>query len=280
MPRHIACLTFDFDALSIWIARGMLSPTSISRGEFGVIGAKRILALLAKYEIKATWFVPGHTIETYPDACKAIVDAGHEIGNHGWTHRSTLEMSEAEEEAELLRANEAVRKLIKRNPLGYRSPIWDLTPNTVKLLVKHGFLYESNLMASDYMPFRTRRDDKIELQKPAVFGPETPLIEIPVSWSLDDAPHFELVRTPNWVQPGLMNAEAVLGNWLNDFRYMTETTEWGALTYTCHPYCIGRGHRMRMLEQLIKGLIEMRATFLPMHVVAEEFEKRSPFKQA
>ncbi|MBS0219638.1 MAG: polysaccharide deacetylase [Proteobacteria bacterium] len=280
MPRHIACLTFDFDALSTWIARGMMSPTSISRGEFGVIGARRILKLLSKYDIKSTWFVPGHTIETYPEASKAIADAGHEIANHGWTHRSPLGMSAEEEETELLRANDSIKRLIGKKPVGYRSPIWDLTPNTVKLLVRHQFLYESNLMANDYTPFRTRTDDKIELLEPAVFGPETPLIEIPVSWSLDDAPHFELVRTPNWVQPGLMQAEAVLSNWLNDFRYLTDTEEWGALTYTCHPYCIGRGHRIRMLEQLIRGLLEMGATFLPMHVLADEFDKRAPFKRA
>jgi len=76
MPRHLVCLTFDFDVVSGWIARGMTTPTPISRGEMGLIGAKRILALLARHDIRTTWFVPGHTIESFPDAAKEVVDAG------------------------------------------------------------------------------------------------------------------------------------------------------------------------------------------------------------
>ncbi len=84
--HHLVCLTFDFDALSIWMARGSVTPTPVSRGEFGVVGAERILALLSRQDIAATWFVPGHTIETYPEICARIHRAGHEIGNHGYLH--------------------------------------------------------------------------------------------------------------------------------------------------------------------------------------------------
>jgi len=86
MARHIVCLSFDFDALSGWIARGLTTPTPISRGEFGVVGAQRLLALLKKHAIQSTWFIPGVTIETYPEVCERIVDQGHETGHHGWTH--------------------------------------------------------------------------------------------------------------------------------------------------------------------------------------------------
>ena len=105
MKKHIVCLSFDFDALSIWISRGMTTPLPISRGEFGVIGARRILKLLDKFGIKATWFIPGHTVETFPEPCREIHQAGHEIGNHGWTHQSPLQMSREQERDELLRAN-------------------------------------------------------------------------------------------------------------------------------------------------------------------------------
>ena len=78
MTKHIVCLTFDFDGISGWIARGQTSPSPISRGEFGPrVGAPRLLALLRKYGIRSSWYVPGHTIETFPDAVKAVVDAGH-----------------------------------------------------------------------------------------------------------------------------------------------------------------------------------------------------------
>ena len=141
LKKHIVCLSFDFDALSIWISREMTSPLPLSRGEFGVIGARRILGLLDKFDIKATWFIPGHTIETYPEACRDIHRAGHEIGNHGWTHRSPLQMPKAEEEAELRRANETVRRLIGAYPTGYRSPVWDMSEHTVDLLLSLGFAY-------------------------------------------------------------------------------------------------------------------------------------------
>jgi peptidoglycan-N-acetylglucosamine deacetylase len=90
MPRHLVCLTFDFDALSLWIARGMTTPTPISQGEFGAVGAERILALLASHAIPATWFIPGHTIETYPALCTRIYAAGHEIGHHGYAHEAPV----------------------------------------------------------------------------------------------------------------------------------------------------------------------------------------------
>src|SRR3954467_4823562 len=88
MKRSIVCLTFDFDAISGWISRGMTSPGPISRGEFGPhVGVPRLLELLERYGIRSTWFIPGHTLETYPEQCRRIADAGHEIGHHGWTHR-------------------------------------------------------------------------------------------------------------------------------------------------------------------------------------------------
>jgi peptidoglycan/xylan/chitin deacetylase (PgdA/CDA1 family) len=277
MKKHIVCLSFDFDALSIWISRGMTTPLPISRGEFGVIAAGRILALLNRFGIKATWFVPGHTAETFPDATLAIHHAGHEIGNHGWTHQSPLEMSRDQEREELLRANDTLKRLTGNLPLGYRSPVWDASENTIDLLLDNGFRYASNGMANDYSPYRARVGDVITMYEPAKFGRTTPLIEIPVSWSLDDAPHFEVVRTPNWIQPGLSNAGLVADNWMADFDYMRDHVDWGVLTYTFHPYCIGRGHRMIALEKLISYLQASGAVFMTMTDVAAEFEHREPY---
>jgi len=266
MSRHIACLTFDFDAMSGMIANGLTSPTPISRGEFGVVGVRRILALLAEHRIKATFFIPGVVIGTYPEACKDIVAGGHEIGHHGWTHVPPAKMTREEEEAGLVRGNDAIRALCGRNARGYRSPAWDLSPATAELLIKHGFLYESSMMGDDHHPYQVRLGDVISPDEPMRFGKESPLIEMPISWSLDDFPHFEYFRTP-----GLMPASLVLQNWLDDFEYMTRTEAWGILTYTCHPFVIGRGHRMLMLERLIKGLIARGATFLTMEQAAGEY---------
>lgn len=274
MPRHIVCLTFDFDAISGFIARGMTTPTPISRGEFGVVASERILALLRRYEIAATWFIPGHTLETYPEACRQVFAAGHEIGHHGWTHVPPANLSREQEEAGLVRANAAIRALTGREARGYRSPSWDLSPNTIGLLLKHGFLYESSMMGHDYLPYRAREGDVIELEKPAMLGPESPLIEMPISWTLDDYPHFEFVRTNTTILGGLKPAGGVLENWYDDFDYMTRLMDWGVITYTCHPYVIGRGHRMMMLERLIEKLRARGAVFLTMEDAAREWLAR------
>ena len=269
MPRHIACLTFDFDAMTGFISRGLTSPTPISRGEFGPIGVARILALLAKYDIKGTFFIPGMVIGTYPQICEKIVAAGHEVGHHGWTHVPPADMTADQEEAGLIRARDRIHRLSGQNPRGYRSPAWDLSPATAELLVRHGFFYESSMMGNDHSPYQVRLGDVISADEPMQFGKESPLIEMPISWSLDDHPHFEMMRNP-----GLMAASGVLANWLDDFEYMTRNEAWGILTYTCHPYVIGRGHRMMMLERLICGLIERGAVFTTMEEAAKEYQGR------
>src|SRR6266436_7168924 len=114
VPRHIVCLIFDFDTQSGFIARGMTSPTMLSRGEFGLIGAQRILALLKSHGIRATWFVPGFTIESHPRACEAVVRDGHEVAHHSWAHVAPVQQSRAEEEADLVRANDSIATLTGR----------------------------------------------------------------------------------------------------------------------------------------------------------------------
>jgi peptidoglycan-N-acetylglucosamine deacetylase len=275
MPRSIVCLTFDFDAISGWIARGMTSPGPISRGEFGPhVGVPRLLELLERHSIPTSWFIPGHTLETFPDACRRVADAGHEIGHHGWTHRPPAALTREEEEDELKRANDAIHRLTGRHARGYRSPAWDLSPHSVDLLLEHGFLYDSSMMADDYTPYRVRRGDVISLDEPAVFGAETRLIEMPISWTLDDYPHFEFLRTPTTILPGNMNANAVLGNWLDDFTYLNRNLEWGIITYTFHPFVIGRGHRMVILSKLIRTLQEQGAVFMKMEDAAAEYAAR------
>ena len=275
MARSIVCLTFDFDAISGWIARGLTTPGPISRGEFGPrVGVPRLLELLARFEIRSSWFIPGHTLETFPEPCARIAEAGHEIGHHGWTHRPPASLTREEEEAELVRANEAIRKLTGRSARGYRSPSWDLSPHSVELLLAHGFMYDSSMMGDDYMPYRVRTGDVITTGAPAVFGPESQLIEMPISWSLDDYPHFEFIRTASTILPGNMNARHVVSNWIDDFEYLRRSHPWGVITYTFHPFVIGRGHRMLALETLIRTLKDNGAIFTTLEDAAAEYASR------
>jgi peptidoglycan-N-acetylglucosamine deacetylase len=277
LSKHIVCLTFDFDGISGFIARGQTTASWISRGEFGPrVGAPRLLALFRKYGIRSSWYVPGHTIETFPDAVKSVVDAGHEIAHHGWTHRPPSSLTREEEEAELIRGNEAVKRISGQYARGYRSPSWDLSPHSVELMLKHGFTYDSSMMGDDYTPYYARQGDVIELEKPAVLGKRSTLVELPIHWSTDDSPHFEFVRSENNIRQGLRNANDVLGNWVNDFLYLRDTMEWGVLTYTCHPFIIGRGHRIMMLERLIQRLLDEGAVFQRMDDTADEFKRMPP----
>jgi peptidoglycan/xylan/chitin deacetylase (PgdA/CDA1 family) len=264
--------------MSGWISRGLTSPTPISRGEFGAVAAPRILQLLKKYRIPTTWCIPGHTLETYPAHCRQVFDAGHEIGHHGWTHVPPNDMTREKEEEGLVRANEQIRKLTGRPARGYRSPSWDLSPHSVELLIKHGFYYESSMMGDDYTPYRVRQGDVIELEQAAMLGKPSKLIELPISWTLDDYPHFEFVRTKTYVLQGLMNAGGVLSNWIDDFLYMKRITDWGIITYTFHPFVIGRGHRMMILEKLLLKLIEEGAEFMTMENAAQAYDHKYPFQ--
>lgn len=274
MPRHIVCLTFDFDTQSGFIARGMTTPTPLSRGEFGAMASGRILRFLKERGVKATWFIPGFTIESWPKECEAVVAAGHEVAHHSWAHIPPANQTREEEEADLIRANDAIKKLTGQAARGYRSPSWDLSEHTIDLLLKHGFVYDSSLMGSDYWPYRARRGDVAELGQPFRFGEQTSLIELPISWSLDDYPHFEFVRTQQTVLQGLMPARAVMQNWLDEFLYMKKTVDWGILTYTMHPYVIGRGYRMLALEWLFENLRAQGAVFTTMEQAAQEAKER------
>ena len=276
MPRHIICLTFDFDTQSGFIARGMTTPTPLSRGEFGVIASRRILDFLKSRRIKATWFIPGFTIESWPRDCEAVVDGGHEVAHHSWAHIPPANQSRDEEEADLVRANDAIARLTGRKARGYRSPSWDLSEHTIDLLLQHGFKYDSSLMGSDYMPYRARRGDIAKLGEPFRFGDPTALIEMPISWSLDDFPHFEFMRTTSAVLPGLQPARAVMESWLDEFLYMRKAVDWGVLTYTMHPYVIGRGYRMLALEGLVDRLGNEGAVFMTMEEAAHEAEEKIP----
>ena len=274
MSRHIACLSFDFDAMSGHVAKGMTTPTPISQGEFGNVGAHRILDLLARRQLASSWYIPGVVIGTYNDTCRRVHAEGHEIGHHGWTHVPPAKLGKEEEERGLTRGIEAIRNLTGANPRGYRSPSWDLSPHTIDLLIDAGFSYDSSMMGHDCSPYFARVGDVAHADEAFEFGRTTELIEMPISWSLDDYPHFEFARSGDVLYPGLQNASGVLENWVGDFEFMVNNAEWGALIFTCHPYVIGRGHRMLMLERLIDRLEAFGAEFMTVEAVAEEFRAR------
>jgi peptidoglycan-N-acetylglucosamine deacetylase len=186
------CLSFDFDAVSVWLGTlGASSPSAISRGEFGAVATERLLKMLAQWEVTSTWFIPGHTVDTYPDLVRQIADAGHEIGHHGYCHENPASLSFDEEKRILDRGAQTIHRVVGNAPIGYRSPAWDLSPHSLSLLLERGFLYDSSLMGNDYKPYYCRIGDVPARDGPYIFGREVDVVELPVTWGLDDFPAFE-----------------------------------------------------------------------------------------
>lgn len=246
-PRLTVALTFDHDAISDSVRRGD-PPVKFSHAEFGPrVGLPRIIELLDREGIPATWFVPGHSLETFPQNTKAILDGGHELACHGWFHEDFSELG-AEAQASILgRSVEAVRRVTGSPPKGFRAPYWALGRESLGLILDAGFVYDSSLMADDYRLYRVRHGDQHSPTGPTTFGREGSLVEVPVYWALDDWPFFE----PGAGRDGLAAPSRVMEIWSGELGYAYDHAPGGLLTVTVHPECIGRGHRMLMLEQFI-----------------------------
>ena len=245
--RLSVAITIDHDAISDSVRRGD-SIVKLSHAEFGPrVGAKRILGLLGDRRIPATWFVPGHTLTTFTDDTEAIVAGGHELACHGWFHEDFAELSAGEQEDVLGRSVEAARAVTGTAPTGFRAPYWSLGADTLGLVEAAGFRYDSSLMADDYRPYRIRRGDRHSTTEGTTWGEPGSLVEVPVYWAMDDWPHFE----PGPGRSGLSAPSAVLEIWTEELRYAHEHERGGLVMVTVHPECIGRGHRMAMLERFV-----------------------------
>ena len=234
--QSAAVLSFDFDAESGFYFRepekARRSLGDLEERRFGPrVGVDRILRLLDRLKLRASFFIPAWVAEHHADAVRAIADGGHEIGCHGDEHERVSDLPPEREEAILLKSVEVLSRLGKTRPLGYRAPAWQLSAATVPLLVKHGFAYSSNMMdrLSPYL-------------HPAVGGRQ--IVEIPVSWVLDDAPYFMFTGQRSIQPPG-----PVLQGWLTEFEGIAEAR--GVTNFTFHPQIIGRPSRLACLRELM-----------------------------
>jgi peptidoglycan/xylan/chitin deacetylase (PgdA/CDA1 family) len=264
------CLSFDFDALSVWLAYEKVTPAMLNRGEYGArVGVPRILRFLEERKLDATFFVPGHTVESFPAETSAILEAGHEVAHHSYAHIDPSGQTPAEERADMERAW-AVLEAIGVTPLGFRSPSADLSVVTLELVEEHGFLYDSSLMTDDYTPYHPRIGDRVARGEPLVRGRESTLWELPLSFELDDWVHFQFNFDP--YRKGGAPPSDVLEIWQGEFDWMHEHLEDGVLTVTMHPQVIGRGHRMAMLGSFVDHCLEDGARFERMGDVARRLE--------
>jgi peptidoglycan/xylan/chitin deacetylase (PgdA/CDA1 family) len=246
-------LTFDVDAEAGFLGEGVEYArrlTALSEGRYGVTrGVPRILALLGRNGIPATFFVPGHTAETHQGLVEALLEHGHEVGHHGYLHLRSDRVSEAQQRDEIERGLEALARAGAPRPSGYRSTSWELTPETFALLVEHRFAYDSSCMGDDRPYFE--RSGKLEI------------LELPVHWSLDDWPRF------GWGIDGggnVADPRELHHSWLAE--YEAARAERRHVVFTMHPEVIGRAHRLRQLDALVEAMAAGDVWFARLEEVA------------
>jgi peptidoglycan/xylan/chitin deacetylase (PgdA/CDA1 family) len=207
-------------------------------------GVPRLLRIFEQRGIRATFFIPGFVADRWPDVVREVVRAGHEIGHHGYLHEYLTQLAtDEEEEPVLLRGIEALERVTKVRPIGYRAPGFKMRHTTPALLAKHGFLYDSSLQDTD-VPYRLCGEAGIDAPS---------LIEIPVQWQLDD--WFYYMTLPG-IRPGMTirNPNDVFDLWLGEAEALAN--EGGLFNLTLHPFCSGRAARARAVDQLIESLQE------------------------
>ena len=262
-------LTFDFDAESAWLGSFKLdTPSALSRGAYGANeGVPRILKLLAKYNLPATFFIPGDTADRHPTETKMIVDAGHEIGHHGYCHEPPPGLDLAAEREMIERGLDALDRQTGRRPAGYRSPAWELSQNTFALLEEYGFRYDASQLGADRPYWVTPS------------GPGQNLVEIPGAWELTDSSQF--LFAPSHGLTGLSAPSKVEEIWRGDFDGLYEENSDACYVLTMHPQIIGRPHRMQMLERVIQHILDHDNVWITqMGHIADEFLSRNAARLA
>ncbi|HRW08353.1 MAG TPA: polysaccharide deacetylase [Caldilineaceae bacterium] len=274
MSNHCTVLlTFDFDAELLWAASYPDTPAYRARGHYGArVGVPRVLELLAEHAIRATFFVPGINAERYPDLVRDIHNRGHEIGHHGYLHEYVTKLTPTEERSALAMGADALQKVIGVRPQGYRSPAWDLTDASLQLFREFGFRYDSSMMADDFQPYLLEIPGGAMESKTVDSGAVSSgnaIVELPVSWELDDAPYFLFNFHP--YRAGLAAPSQVYEIWQSEFDGAYAAG--GVFTLTMHPQIIGRYHRIQLLDRLIR-YIKCRAnvTFGTCGEVAARFQ--------
>jgi peptidoglycan/xylan/chitin deacetylase (PgdA/CDA1 family) len=288
--KEIFCaFAVDLDAVAGWLGTygGEDSPDDISRGMFaGEVGTPRLLYLFEEYDLKTTWFVPGHSIETFPEQCKAIVDGGHEIGTHGYSHENPVSMTPQQERDVIEKCIELVEGLTGKKPAGNSAPWWEPSDATNEIMLEYGYKYDRSLQHNDFTPYYARKGDtwsKVdysqsasEWMKPLQRGEEIDLIKIPPNWYLDDLPPMMFIKAnPN--SHGFMNPRDIEDLWRDQFDWVYREMDYAVYGITIHPDVSGRPQNLLMLERLIDYINRHPGVqWKTFEEIADDFAERQP----
>ena len=229
-------LSFDSDHETNELRDGGKSVGRLSWGQYGTRkGVPRILDVLSKHDISATFFVPAVAALLHPDEQRRVIDQGHEIGIHGWIHELNSVLPYETEKDLMFRSAETLEQITGVKPVGLRTPSWDFSPNTLRIERELELLYDSSLFADD---------DPYELIE---HGEPTGIIELPVEWIRDDAVYFNMARFGG-LRPYTPPA-AVFDIFKREFD--GAKAESGLFVLTMHPHVIGYRSRIWILDELI-----------------------------
>jgi len=264
------------------------SPSDIQRGIFaGEVGTVRLLNLFRKYKLRTSFFIPGHSIETFPEQTKRIADEGHEIGAHGYLHENPIAMTPTQEEAVLVKSIELIEKVSGQKPRGYVAPWWEMSASTAGLLQKYGFQYDHSQGYRDFQPFYARVGDSWnvidysknadEWMKPLTHGEEIDLVEIGANWYVDDLPPMMFMKkVPN--SHGFVNPRDIEQMWRDQFDWVYRELDYGVFPFTIHPGVSGRPQVILMLERLIEYINGHEGVkWMTFEEIATDFRRRFPF---
>lgn len=234
--RCAVALSFDSDHETSDLRDGGASVARLSWGQYGArVGVPRIAALLAKHDVRATFFVPAVSALLHPDEQRSLVAAGHEIGLHGWIHELNTAVPPQAERDLMFRAADTLEGITGARPVGLRTPSWDFSPVTLAIEKELGLVYDSSLMADE---------DCYEL---TMDGEATGIVELPVEWIRDDAPYLSMNRG-SWQRPYTPPTD-VLDIYRREFD--GAWSDGGLFQLTCHPHIIGYRSRIWILDELI-----------------------------
>jgi peptidoglycan-N-acetylglucosamine deacetylase len=252
-------LSFDFDAETNVLRDGQYSPGGLSQGEYAArVSVPRILELMDKYRIAASFFVPAVTALLHPAEIQAIMAKGrHEVGLHGWIHERNSLLSEDDERTLMKKSFDVLKQVAGKAPVGIRTPSWDFSASTLKLIRELGLLYDSSLMADD-RPYEILAD-----------GKTAGVVELPVEWLLDDYPYFGFERFSD-VRPHITPNE-VFEIWAAEFDKAYE--EGTLFVLTMHPKFIGHRSRILMLEKLIQHILSKKNVWFATHESVARYVK-------
>jgi peptidoglycan-N-acetylglucosamine deacetylase len=237
--RVAVALSFDVDQETTSLRDGRTSPALLAQGEYGSrAGVPRILKLLARYAIPASFYIPAVSALLHPDDVRRIAQAGHEVGLHGWIHERNSTLAEADERQLTKRAATVLEQLAGRPAVGLRTASWDFSEATLQIIRDMGLLYDSSLMGDDE-PYELLEN-----------GEPTGIVELPVEWIKDDYPYFGMDRLST-IRPH--TAPSLVGEiWRREFD--GAYAEGGLFLLTMHPHIIGHRSRMSVLEELIQHI--------------------------